>query len=59
MYPRNGQTEQQQATDRYECHKWATAQSGFDPTRAQGGASPDSYRRAMIACLDARGYSAR
>jgi hypothetical protein len=59
MYPRNGQTEQQQGTDRYECHKWATAQSGFDPTRAQAGASPDSYRRAMIACLDARGYSAR
>ena len=29
---------QQQATDRYECHKWAGLQSGFDPTQ-QGGAA--------------------
>jgi hypothetical protein len=61
VYPRNGQSEQQTNTDRYECHSWAANQTGFDPTRsAQGGTGtlPD-YRRAMIACLDARGYSAR
>ena len=60
MYPRKGQTEQQTATDKYECHSWAVNQTGYDPTRAQatGGALAD-YRRAMSACLDARGYSAR
>jgi hypothetical protein len=31
-YPTNGQDTEQQARDRYECHRWATAQSGFDPT---------------------------
>ena len=60
LYPRNGQSDQQMANDRYECHSWAVGQTGFDPTRggAQSG-SPDDYRRAMISCLDARGYSAR
>jgi len=66
LYPRNGQTDQQMQNDRYECHGWAVNQSGFDPTRPdqqgyqQGSAGdPQAYRRAMIACLDARGYSAR
>jgi hypothetical protein len=60
VYPRNGQNEQQTANDRYECHGWAVYQTGFDPTRAgpQSGNSAD-YRKAMIACLDARGYTAR
>ncbi|HWZ63765.1 MAG TPA: hypothetical protein VNX02_12155 [Steroidobacteraceae bacterium] len=60
LYPRNGQSDQQMSNDRYECHSWAAGQTGFDPTRGgdqSGGA--DAYRRAMIACLDARGYSAR
>jgi len=60
MYPANGQSPQQQSTDRYECHKWAQDQTGFDPTQPSGGsgsASPDDYRRAMIACLNGRGYS--
>jgi hypothetical protein len=60
LYPRNGQSDQQMSNDRYECHSWATGQTGFDPTKS--GVQPgnaDDYRRAMIACLDARGYSAR
>lgn len=62
VYPRNGQSEQQTADDRYECHQWAVSQTGFDPTTAtpdtqtQGTAA--DYRRAIMACLDARGYSA-
>ena len=63
-YPKNGQSEQQQATDRYECHSWAAGQSGFDPTQVQSGASADamaagrdSYLRAERACLEGRGYS--
>ncbi len=62
MYPENGQSAEQQSNDRYECHKWAQDQTGFDPSQPNGGsgsASPDDYRRAMVACLDARGYSAK
>jgi len=62
-YPRNGQNEQQQATDKYECHKWAQSQTGFDPTMSPSASNPpanrDAYHRAMVACLDARGYSTR
>lgn len=64
IYPKNGQTQDQQAQDRYECHSWATGQTGFDPTQPGGGVPPDQnaarreqYQRAMTACLEARGYS--
>ena len=59
-YPRNGQTDQQTSNDKFECHKWSVAQTGFDPTRSinlQGTAA--DYRRAMGACMDARGYTVR
>ena len=60
VYPKNGQSEEQQATDKYECHKWAVGQSGFDPTRgSQASGDSGDYRRAMSACLDGRGYSAK
>ena len=63
IYPKNGQSEEQTSTDRYECHQWAASQTGFDPTnganQTAGSAGPSDYRRAMMACLDARGYSAR
>ncbi|GAC1663433.1 MAG: DUF6515 family protein [Steroidobacteraceae bacterium] len=66
IYPQNGQSDEQQATDKYECHKWASSQSGFDPTQSPGGVPPDQlgsqradYQRAMSACLQGRGYSAR
>jgi len=61
-----GQSLKQQATDRYECHSWASAQSGFDSTLPGGGVAVSEYasrrveyRRAMTACLEARGYSVR
>jgi hypothetical protein len=61
--PKNGQSEAQQAKDKYECHHWATTQSGFDPTQgapAAGTASKRTdYMRAQEACLDGRGYSVR
>ncbi len=64
VYPKKGQSEQQQATDRYQCHRWATEQTGFDPTQPGGGvpeaqhsARRADYQRAMKACLEARGYS--
>jgi hypothetical protein len=59
-YPKNGQSDEQQSTDRYECHKWAVAQSGYDPTQPSSGSGDTAdYRRAMSACLDARGYTAK
>lgn len=33
-YPNAGQSEQQQAKDRFECHQWSVSQSGFDPSQA-------------------------
>lgn len=66
IYPKNGQSEEQQATDRYECHRWASDQTSFDPTRSGGGvddseraAKRDDYQRAQTACLEARGYSVK
>jgi hypothetical protein len=62
IYPKNGQTKEQQAADQFECHNWAKGQSGFDPTQPGGGVSDDSdaarnnYNRAMSACLQGRGY---
>lgn len=64
VYPKNGQTQQQTADDRYQCHQWAVGQTGFDPTNSANDtqaatATPDNYKRAITACLEARGYSVR
>ena len=34
IYPKDGQSAEQQQKDRYECHVWAAEQTGFDPSRA-------------------------
>jgi hypothetical protein len=61
IQPRNGQSADQEASDRYECYRFAVAQSGFDPLAAGGGSSPaepakQQYSRAQAACLEGRGY---
>ncbi|OLS63862.1 DUF6515 family protein [Pseudomonas putida] len=59
-YPMQGQSPQQQEQDRYQCHRWAVDQSGFDPSyanQAPPAQVADTYRRAMGACLAGRGYS--
>jgi hypothetical protein len=62
IYPRKGQSEKQQADDRYQCHRWAVGQTGYDPTQPAGGVPSlqkhADYNRAMTACLDARSYTA-
>jgi hypothetical protein len=58
IYPRNGQNDQQQAKDRYECHSWAVSQAGNVP-ETQTNQKIADYQRAMGACLDARGYTAK
>jgi len=66
VYPRNGQSADQQARDRYECHRSAVDQTGYDPTMSGGGVPTElqagkrsDYLRAQASCLDARGYSVR
>ena len=66
IYPRQGQNEQQQAKDRYECHSWAVSQTGYDPTQppaavptAQISQKRADYQRAMGACLEGRGYTVK
>jgi hypothetical protein len=66
IYPRKGQSEKQQADDRFECHTWAVGQTNYDPTRNPSGIPVDQlmqkrsdYQRAMASCLDARGYTAK
>jgi hypothetical protein len=66
IYPNKGQAPEQQAKDRYECHRWAVDQTGFDPTLNEGGVAADQvtakrsdYQRAISACLEARDYTVR
>lgn len=35
IYPKNGQDDELQRRDRYECHVWAAQQTGFDPSSYQ------------------------
>jgi hypothetical protein len=62
IYPKNGQSKEQQAADQFECYNWAKGQTGFDPTLPGGGVSGNAdaarngYNRAMSACMQGRGY---
>jgi hypothetical protein len=62
-YPQQGQSAEQQAKDRGECHANAVAATHLDPD-AGGAPAPspaqgEDFRRAEAACLAARGYSVR
>ena len=64
IYPKETQSKEQQATDRYECHRWAVGETDFDPTQPSGNVASGQqvskrtdYDRAMKACLEARNYS--
>jgi len=63
LEPLKGVSYAQQAKDQYECDIRAVDQTGFDPTKEDGGAPPDAlpgkrpdYLRAEAACFQARGY---
>jgi len=57
VYPAAGQTDAQLAEDRYQCHVWATGQSGYDPTLGTGSRDDaDGYTRAFTACMEGRNY---
>lgn len=64
IYPRNGQSADQQALDRYECYQFAVAQTGFDPLASNSSAPAaeiarhdSEYSRVQAACLEGRGYT--
>jgi hypothetical protein len=66
IYPKEGQSQEQQADDRYACHAWGVEETGFDPSlpvdpaqERRLGELRSSYQRAMRACLEARGYTVR
>ncbi len=62
IYPKQGQDEDQQSKDRYECHRWAVSESGVDPTLDEKeftAAQNQDYRRAISACLEGRGYTVK
>jgi len=57
-YPASGQSAEDQERDYYDCHLWAVEQADFDPTlEGQNIDNDRDYRRAMVACLQGRGYS--
>lgn len=64
-YPKSGQSEDQQARDKYECHKWARGRAST-PLRRVEACRPRkrppkrvAYRRAMGVCLEGRGYTVK
>ena len=62
VYPKDGQSDERQSIDRDQCHQWAVARTGFDPTqvaRTTITTKRADYRRAEAACLEGRGYSVR
>ena len=60
IYPAQGQSLQQQADDKYQCHRWAVDQTQYDPTSADFDAPRRAdYVRTMTACLTGRGYTVR
>ena len=46
IYPRQGQSQEQQDRDRFECHSWAVRQSGFDPMRRPTASTPPPAQEA-------------
>lgn len=47
--PARGQTPEQLDRDRYDCAQWATAQTGFDPSRPPPVAAPRRGSRVVVA----------
>jgi len=63
-YPNAGQSEAQQAEDRYQCHQWAVSETQVDPTLEDesedlAAADVENYRRALSACLAGRDYTVK
>jgi hypothetical protein len=55
-YPKNGQSDAQQAKDRTDCQQWAGTQPNTDPAGTDA-AKHSNYLQAEAACLTGKGYS--
>ena len=60
VFPKNGQTKEQQEQDEFGCYKWAKDQTGFDPNKAvehaaapapQGGAAKGAAKGAAVGAI--------
>ena len=62
-YARNGQSQERQARDHYDCYQFGIAQSGYDPMRAGYGVTSTGnqaeFASAQAACFEGRGYTVR
>jgi hypothetical protein len=62
-YARNGQSQDRQARDHYDCYQFGVAQSSYDPMRAGYGVASSGnqleFERARAACFEGRGYTVR
>jgi hypothetical protein len=62
-YARNGQSQDRQARDHYDCYQFGVSQSGYDPMRAGYGVASSGnqleFERAQVACFEGRGYTVR
>lgn len=57
VYPAGGQSAEQLAEDRYQCHVWSADATDFDPTLGAGTAvEAENYGRAFTACMEGRNY---
>ncbi len=61
VYPNAGQSENEQANDRYDCHLWAVGETDFDPNLEESSFELEhsEYKRAVTACLEARDYTVK
>lgn len=60
IYPKSGQSKEQEAKDRAECETMAATQSGYDPAHLAGDPGKRAaYTAALGACLEPRGYTVR
>lgn len=49
IYPKSGQSPEQQAQDQNECSAWALQQSGYDPMEVpSAGAAPEQKRGGLL-----------
>src|SRR5688572_876450 len=55
IYPRQGQSAEQQQQDRAECHTWSVQQTGYDPSRAQAAPPPTQGPQGEVIRGGARG----
>ena len=62
VYPLKKQSSEQQDRDRYECHRWAVQQTGFDPSKAYpsnpNSLDPQPYRPSQPHILKGAGRGA-